>query len=80
MLAEALPAAHMREQARRDRNGCCELMRPRSKGPSREQRALLHRLNKFIMRRKLNDTNTTVTTQQVGVGVVRVWQFELPNG
>jgi hypothetical protein len=30
--------------------------------------------------RKLNDTNTTVTTQQVGVGVVGVWQFDLPNG
>jgi hypothetical protein len=28
--------------------------------------------------RKLNDTNTTVTTQQVGVGTVGVWQFDLP--
>jgi hypothetical protein len=104
-------------------------MRPKSKGPSREQRALWQRLNKYIMQegawivsqpeispirfeapldsnlpallreaghrvidygtherlmpltetRKLNDTNTTVTTQQVGVGIVGVWQFDLPN-
>jgi hypothetical protein len=30
--------------------------------------------------RKLNDTNATVTTQHVGVGVVGVWQIDLPNG
>ena len=29
--------------------------------------------------RKLNAINTTVTTQHVGVGVVNVWQFELPS-
>jgi hypothetical protein len=29
--------------------------------------------------RKLNDTNTTVTSQQIGVGVVGVWQFDLPS-
>jgi hypothetical protein len=104
-------------------------MRPKPKSPSREQRNLWSKLNKYIMQeggwivsqpdvspirlecqmdsklpdllseaghtvrhlgtherlipitetRKLNDTNTTVTTQQVGVGVVGVWQFDLPN-
>jgi hypothetical protein len=29
--------------------------------------------------RKLNATNTTVATQHVGVGVVGVWQFDLPS-
>jgi hypothetical protein len=38
------------------------------------------RLMPLTETRKLNDTNTTVTTQQVGVGVVGVWQFDLPNG
>jgi hypothetical protein len=38
------------------------------------------RLMPLTETRKLNDTNTTVTSQQVGVGVVGVWQFDLPNG
>jgi len=38
------------------------------------------RLMPLTETRKEHGGNTTVTSQQVGVGVVRVWQFDLPCG
>jgi hypothetical protein len=38
------------------------------------------RLMPITETRKEHGGRTTVTSQQVGVGVVGVWQFDLPNG
>jgi hypothetical protein len=38
------------------------------------------RLMPIVETMKQHGRNNTITVQQVGVGVVGVWQFDLPNG